>query len=389
MSDSSPPFTETALLSRDAGGRQIVSIHAKRTYRLLPTGKCVPAEVLQPLLTIKRAGDDPVLETDVIPYKTATDLIVLASAHAPSPGTRKMVASIALGQSRWDYAIFGDRRCSYRGKGAIAFSEPESFEKISLRHENAYGGVDEQVPDPPIRALVDAFQPHPGIYSRNSAGRGYVVHEKAEAIEGLLLPNVELPGHLLTPQNLVTGGPENWWRQPLPWSCDWFHNSWYPRAAFYGALPPFLPDDDSEVAEVRRGWIEPGQNRRFAAQRQEDAMDSRLGNAASPALVLPFLRGGEAIQLSGMTPDGQIVVRLPGERPRMLLRFEGEVHEIEPVPHRVLVSTDEMGVYVVWHGAWPTPRELPERLPEPGEDASMELEGIEVVVDRRAVAPLV
>jgi len=46
-------------------------------------------------------------------------------------------------------------------------------------------------------------------------------------------------------------------------------------------------------------------------------------------------------------------------------------------------------VYVVWHGAWPTPRELPERLPEPGEDASMELEGIEVVVDRRAVAPLV
>jgi hypothetical protein len=34
MSDSPPPFTETVLLSGDAQGRQIVSIHAKRTYRL-------------------------------------------------------------------------------------------------------------------------------------------------------------------------------------------------------------------------------------------------------------------------------------------------------------------------------------------------------------------
>ena len=91
-----------------------------------------------------------------------------------------------------------------------------------------------------------------------------------------------------------------------------------------------------------------------------------------------------------MTPDGRIVVRLPAaDRPQMSLRFEGRTHEIGPVLNRVVISLDEMKAYTVWHGAWLTPRSLPERFPREGEDARMELEGIEAFVGGHPVEPLV
>ena len=48
-----------------------------------------------------------------------------------------------------------------------------------------------------------------------------------------------------------------------------------------------------------------------------------------------------------------------------------------------------MAAYLVWRGAWPTPRALPDRLPAEGEAVSMELEGVEAFCDGELVAPLV
>jgi hypothetical protein len=363
-----PTLDRAYVLAGDATGRAIVSVHAKLTYRLLPSGACVLAEQQAPFLHLddpQRDGLDPSAppESDIIPHKAATDLIVMASAHAPRGArTTRMVASLTCGKIRRRFLVQGDRRCVYRGRGSIAFSEPEPFDTIPLRYERAYGGCDPHVtlPDDP-KTLLDALTPLPGIYPRNAAGRGYVIAETPAHIDGLLLPNVENPRDLLTPERLVTGTPEGWWRQPVPWSCDWFDAAWYPRSVFLGGVPDFLPDDDREVPEVRHGYLPAGQNGRFREAALAEIFDPRFSDAASPGLVVPFLRGDEAIRLQGMTPTPHFVVHLPGQRPRMEVRIGARKPiELVPVVNRVLVSTEEMGVYIVWHGAYAPPGTLPQ-----------------------------
>jgi hypothetical protein len=362
-------LTSAVVLAADAIGRQIVSIHAKVTYRLLPSGACELAAEQAALLNVEgdRLAEGLPPESDVIPYKAATDLIVMASAHAPrGRPVARLSASIDCGELHRGFLVQGERRCVYRGRGSIAFSRPEAFTTIPLRYERAYGGCDPHVVAPEPRTLSEAMTPHPGIYPRNPAGRGYVVNETRALIDGLLLPNVENPHDPLEPDRLITGSQQRWWRQPLPWSCDWFDLSWYPRSVFLGGVPDFLPDDDRQVEEVRRGYVPGSQNARFRKATLAELFDPRFSDAASPGLVVPFMRGDEAIRLCGLTPEQELVVRLPGQRPRMEVRYARgrgmKTIEVTPVPNRVLISTDEMGVYVVWHGAFAPPPAVLEGL---------------------------
>src|SRR5262245_20279321 len=136
--------TATAFLAMDHAGRQIVSVHSKISYAINWCGECIRAEAQQPLLL-----DHPDLpESDVTSFESATDLLVLACAYAPSPRHTQMLASIECGTWRWDCQVSGDRRCSYRGPGAIEFEPPVPFEKIQLCYEHAYGGVDDAVEHP-------------------------------------------------------------------------------------------------------------------------------------------------------------------------------------------------------------------------------------------------
>lgn len=386
-----PPVTETVLLAADAERRQIVSVHVKRTYRLLPTGECVRAEIQQPFLNMAgeelEEGAPP--ELDIIPYKAATDLIVMATAHAPrGRKVAQMVASVEFGDIRREYLIYGDRRCLYRGPGSVAFSKPEPFETILMRHEFAFGGCDPTAPVEQPKTLLEAMSPHPGIYPRNPAGRGYVVSDDSSLIDGLLLPNIEHPGDLITPQRLITRRIEDWWRQPLPWACDWFDPTWYPRCAFLGACPDFLPDDFRLLPEVERGYLPPDLHQQQREASIEKVFHPRWADAAAPGLIVPFMSGYEAIRFRNMTPDGEVVVRLPGDRPRISVSFQGKRVELTPVVHRVLISLEEMGVYVVWHGGWRTPRDFPEQPLGPDAPAGAELEGVAVYVDGQLVAPM-
>ncbi len=401
---SANDICQAYLLATDGTGRQIVSVHVKLTYRLLPTGQCQLAEP-EPFLNLRPPpdadeADDPDADTDaeadfpesdIIPHKLATDLIVIASAHAPAgKPVRRMTASIECGAFKRRFLVQGDRRCGFRADGQLTFSDAEPFEVMPLRYERAYGGCDPTVPTPPPENLLDALSPHLGIYPRNPAGRGYAVGENRAHLDGLALPNVENPRDALTPARIVTGTVENWWRQPLPWSCDWFDATWYPRSVHLGGVPELLPEDDSEVEEVRLGYVAAGQKARVRAAAIADLFDPRYADAASPGMVLPFLYGDEQVRLVGMTPAGpELVVQLPGGAPRMQLRYAGKTHDLEPVPNRVLISAEEMGIYIVWHGAWAPPRRLPGRMraeinPEPGAD----MRGIEVLVDGKVITPL-
>lgn len=350
---------QAVLLAYDADGRQIVSLHIKKTYAIDARGACTPADEQAPLFMPRPEPLAPWhTEMDILPVKRTTDVIVHALAYGR--GARTCTASIGIGTQRVVYRVFGDRRCIYRGTGSIGFSEAEPFESLPICYENAYGGVDETEPLPAPTTLDEYSRRHPGWYPRNTIGRGYVVRERREALDELLLPNIEHPDHVLTPENIVVGAPELWWRQPLPWSCDWFSKGWYPQSSFFGGPPHDLPADDHDLAEVRLGWVEAGQRARAERRSASEMLDNRHFDAASLALVFPFLRPDERIELCGMTHDEQLVVTLPGNCPRMSVRFRGKTHELTPVPNRLVISVEEQRLSIVWHGAWPTPEELPD-----------------------------
>ena len=119
---------------------------------------------------------------------------------------------------------------------------------------------------------------------------------------------------------------------------NWFDKTWYPRVTYFGGLPEHLPDDDSQVPEVRSGLVARHQNARHARLRL-DAIDTRFANAASPALVLPSLRGSETVVIEGVTTGGSLTIPLPDERPKMAIRFERRAYEVTPVLDRVLISS--------------------------------------------------
>jgi hypothetical protein len=381
------PLSKTYLLAADAEGRAVVSVHVKRCYRLRPGGALVRAEGEIPLLTSLDADPDPRFnETDIVPCKQRTDVIVMAKAWGH--GRSSMEAGIRVGKADVRLRVVGDRRVIYRGRGSFVFSEPEPFESMEMRYENAYGGFDTAVSDPPVRHLIDLLDMHPGEYPRNPIGKGYAVLEDAARLDGLPLPNIEHPAQCLTPERLVTGSPEGWWRQPLPWSCNWFPKHCYPRVVHYRGLPPGLPDDDSEVEEVRSGWLERGHVQRTREATLADDLDSRFADAASPALVLPLLHEPVPISLSGLMADGDAAIQIPDRAPRISVRHRSQQTDVIPAIHRILISTLEMGVYVVWHANWYPDVPLPGRLPRMGETMATLLDGVDVEVDGERVAPL-
>ena len=372
---------QTSLIATDAERRPIISVVAKRTFEVLPSGACELA-ARQAALFVK-PKTDPVHggvfhESDILPFKASTDFVVLAKAYGN--GARHMQAGIKMGRYRWDYDVSGTRRCLRGYNGKIVFSEPEPFETLWLCYENAYGGVDTSL-TPQRQPLLDRLGPPPGAYPRNPVGKGYVVHGDPTVLESLELPNVEHPSFRVTPDNLVAGSVERWWAQPLPWACDWFAKDWYPRASFYGALPEHLPIDDRGMVEVRSGWVEPYQVERFAKSELADSLDRRLADAASPAMVLPSLQGDETIQLRGMTPSGRLDVSLPSHRPRMHIRLDGRDHEVIPVPHRIVLGVEQRKVSIVWHGALPLSESQLRRYAVARGDAEQAFPNADVFID--------
>jgi hypothetical protein len=379
------PPSALAVLSLDAEGRQIVSVSVKHAYHISPTGACTPAEMPEPLLFTREATgpeDLGVPESDVIPFKRSTDLIVMANAHAPSRTTTRMDVWIRAGNLERVHRVYGERRCIYRGQGSYDFSQPAPFESVPLRYALAYGGEDPSWVMPEKIRLEEMFFLPPNYYPRNTVGRAYVLSESRERIDGLLLPQIENPADLLTPARLVVGEPTNWWRQPFPWSCDWFDALWYPRQAFFGVLPRGLPEDDRELFEVRAGWVAPGQQQRHRETDATERMDHRFADGASPGLILPLMRGVEQVQLEGVLPGGgSLTLMLPGRKPKISVSVEGKEHEVPARLHRVLISTRQMGVYLVWHGAFYPERPLPLRHVTRADHDVPELEGVVATAD--------
>jgi|SRR5271166_573191 len=344
-------------------GEHIFGVLIKRTYDIVPGGRCTRAAADKKLVPGDVHYDDPMnstvkFESDFIPFKLATDVVLNGLAYA-SRGQRAttLTASLIIGRYRKEVLVLGDRVARYNGKLDPVFTDPQPFETMDLRYERAYGGVD-IYSEPKMQC----------VYPRNHVGRGYVVANAKRSVDDLPLPNIEDPKDPLTPARLCVGDFMNWERQPVPQGFGWTMKMWRPRSSYAGVMPA----DRALEQELRKAYsplVPPGQ-RKLYEQTQLPAMDFRFFNGASADLILPFLSGAELVRLLNLDAQGDTQFQLPGERPHVGLDIGQGVQEPEVVLHTLQIRMEDRQVDLVWRGA----------VPYPGRDWLPEMKKMELLI---------
>lgn len=328
----------------------VFCVLVKRTYDIRPSQAAVRAEQTPPfiLVDVYYNNDDPQnstvkYESELAPFKLATDFVVVGKAYAPGGRPAQSVdVVVEVGQRKRSIRVIGDRACNHREGRAPTFTEPEKFTEIELRYERAYGGKD---------LLSNPMLPF--YYPRNHKGTGVALTNLREVVEGLRLPNLEDPADLLTPERVVLQKAERWNQQPLPQGLGWFQPVWYPRCSFVGAMPAYVSLDDV-LREETLGIVPKGQIA-LARQLRLPGYDVRFNSGASHGLVMPFLKGSELVRLTNLTPDGDLSFDLPGDMPRITLDIGHGDQPLEPVLHTACVRMEAMQVDMIWRGALPYP----------------------------------
>jgi len=328
----------------------IFSVLLKRTYDIRPRQIAVRAESTNPFVLVDTYYDhgDPEMttikyESDMAPYKVATDVVLIGKAYAPQEKpVSQMDVSVEIAEFKKTIRVIGDRQCVYREKKTPQFTDPIPFVEMEIRYERAYGGKD-----------LKSNPNLPFYYPRNHMGKGIAIQNIPEVIEGLALPNLEDPEDLLTPERVVLGEPSRWNRQPLPRGFGWFQKTWYPRSSFVGSIPGYVDPDEVMREEIL--GIVPQKQIVLAREFKLPSFDIRFNNGASLGLALPFLAGGEPMKLSGLTPEGELRFFLPQEKPMISLDIGLGEKELEAVLQTVCIRLDEMQVDLIWRGTQPYP----------------------------------
>ncbi len=336
-------------------GGYILSVLVKRTFDIVPGRECVLAAEDRELVPGDVHWDGPMnssvrLESDLVPFKPATDVVLNGTVHAPGGlPTLSCEASLRIGERCKTIAVIGDRTARYVEGAAPIFTEPVPFRTMELRYERAYGGTD-------VYSDLKNIYPYP----RNPLGRGFVVRNTRQSVENVVLPNLEDPAAPLVPERLCLESFEQWETRPLPAGYGWISKTWRPRALLAGVMPADRPVEQ----ELRRAYaklLSETEREPYLKHGLPD-MDFRFFNGASSGCVLEGIRGGERVAAENLTPEGSVEFELPRARPRIGLDIGKGVQEPPVSLHTVMIRMDERQVDLVWRGAvaYPGPDWLPQ-----------------------------
>lgn len=345
----------TVLPGQSPDGAYILSVLVKRTFDLVRGGQCTLAEEDVPILPGDVFWDDPMnssvrYESDFVPFKPATDIVVNGTAFAPHGAeTTSCLVHFGVADFVKSIAVVGDRVARYADGGTPVFTEPKPFTTMELRYERAYGGTD---------VYSDPKVPYP--YPRNPLGRGFAVRNTARVVDNLALPNLEDPAFPVTPETLCLDDFAVWESRPVPAALGWVRKTWLPRALLAGIMPADRPVEQ-ELRQAYAKLLPADQRGPYLTHGIRD-MDFAFFNGASPGLVRPHLVGGEWIGTENLSRHGRLDFQLPGEAPRIGLDIGEGVQEPTVVLQTVMIRMDEGRVDLVWRGA--VPYRGPDWLPE-------------------------
>src|SRR5262245_13505405 len=305
----------TGGLDKDA--REWLVVVVKGTYLIPrnPNDSPVLAPEQVPLLTADKftgapGYSAPVYEADYPPRKPRCDVLLNGSAYAP--GGRpvdRVTVSLRVGTVRKSFDVVGDRvwQASALRLGA---SPPTPFARMPISYDRAFGGVDKAKGD------LTTFR----WYPTNHAGVGWHDYLDTKFLDGAPLPNTE-----------ETGDPV---RKPngtyRPMSFGSVGRAWQPRPKWAGTYDqkwldetfPFLPKD----------------------------FDERYFQAAPEDQQCDYLKGGEEIELSNLTPAGRTLFRVPVvDVPVEFTVLGGSKHMTQlPVIDTLMLEPDRNRFSVIW-----------------------------------------
>lgn len=394
----------TEVVVAQPGTSLIVAVITKRTYRFKHNQPPTLAELQHPLAK-QDVRHKPLVEPlpdeepprcsmlrvpEVFARRPGTDVLVHGSA-LPRAGATSMRVGVQVGKRVYGATITGDRTAVREG-GGVRFTDPKPIEKLPLRHELAFGGLD----GPAGQRFLNGVQEEIGLmafrrtatflrqrfvkaapfsYARNPYGLGYVTDpaQWPELAKGgpepLSLPNIERVGDELTPERLGNNGAMVWHTLPIPALFGPMDASMFPRSAMAGLPPVFLvpPDEMPEVAQglVTKGYC-PGSFFNVNPEDLPKLFNPDIARTAPLGLRFDYLRPGELITLSGMggpghDDTGALALLLPREVPEMVIPGAGPGGAQAPMAElelqQVRIDVDAGEVEVLWAGIAPLSRQ--------------------------------
>ena len=301
------PYVVGAEILRDRQGAETLVLVVKATFLVSVNGECAIAPDQVDIARVPQFSREPgqsslVTDTEFVPAKPRTDVLLLGHAFAPR-GTRVVSVDVALqvGELRNEFRVWGDRQWR-RGSLRWSATEPTPFERMPIVYERAYGGTHGK-PDANGVLRCDP---------RNPVGRGFDTEARAD---GDLLPNIEYVNETRRPAGF---GP--------------IARHWEPRVKFAGTYDddwrrhrhPLVPTDFDDLFY------------QTAPLEQQSAVP---------------LTGGEPVILRNLTPSGLLQFKLPRIPLLAHVDLGDDVAAQRPKLHTVLIEPDVPRVVMTWSSA--------------------------------------
>jgi hypothetical protein len=247
--------------------------------------------------------------------KPATDILMVGSACAPGQRpVRQMDVGLQVGSLSKVVRVFGDRIWN---QGQI--TQPEPFMTMPLVYERAFGGQD----------LIEGEKLR-DVETKNPVGCGFAGQKDPSEMQGMSLPNLECPDHLI----------RNYRDRPDPACFAPIAPNWQPRVSFAGTYDdiwqqtraPYLPDD----------------------------YKPQFMNVAPASLIYPgYLQGGEGVRIIGMHPAGDLGFTLPYVNLANKILMAGQEYAAPFVMETLLLDPNQRQLSMVWRAAMACDKKLP------------------------------
>ncbi len=356
-------FEHQVALVRTADSTYALAVVVKRTYSFAagPRPRLEVADVQVPLRQMAHmdlTGPSELLDdSDLLPPKVATDVVVMGHAHAPD-GAKETFVSVAVGKMARRLSVIGPRRIEVRPDGTVGFTPTESFTRVALSPRVAYGGYDVWAQErlEPVPKGLAASMPKPltGLYAyaRNHLGVGWFVDVDRFRADGAQLPQIEDPSDPVLPANLFVPSAKQWIDAPISASLGWVNHRNYPRMyRMVGALVPFAPPEKP----IREAGFADGKDLLDQWMANGAGVHPRAFNGAAPGLACELLRGNELVILENLHPTvGRIEMSLPGEWPSLTVKAPDiKAIEVPAVLQTVRIEPDEGRISLTYCGAIP------------------------------------
>jgi hypothetical protein len=312
--DNRTPFAAAGEWTRDHDGAETWLVAVKATYDIQPDGSTQVATEQPPVLRVPEYFGEPgkssiKYDADLVLTKTTTDIVVVGHAYAPGGNPiSELEVGFRVGTVNKRLLVRGDRTWGVTGP-----SNPEPFVKMPLVYERAFGGADRE-----------SDHPERDWEWRNPVGTGFAVRKAHLADRPL--PNVEYREKPM----------RSWDDRPPPAGFGPIGCHWQPRLSFAGT-------HDDKWMQTRHPL------------RPVDFDDRFFQCAPADQQASEFLRGGEPVELRGLSAGGDLRFALP----KIYLGFESrfqdgsrQIHQARKL-HTVILAPDFHRVSLVWHSALP------------------------------------